>query len=108
MYDVETLMNDMVNEISQLLDLDYDSALILLQNFRWAKEKLIDEYYSNSQKVMFDAGLAVHEIEDAATEAGLDTEPTDTTIDCQICYDYLSQISCWRRARLCHYIMSCP
>lgn len=55
--DIAPLMDRLVREISQLLDFSYDVAQILLSKFRWDKERLIDGYYANSEKVMVDAGL---------------------------------------------------
>ena len=46
---ISAIMENLVNEVSSLLDLDYDVALLLLQSCRWNKEKLMDQFYSSSE-----------------------------------------------------------
>jgi len=43
--------------LSGLLDLDLDRIEILLQHFRWNREKLLDKYYANPASVLYDCGL---------------------------------------------------
>jgi hypothetical protein len=38
-----SIMENLVMEVSSLLDLEYDVALLLLQSCRWNKEKLMDQ-----------------------------------------------------------------
>mmetsp|Transcript_205 Transcript_205/g.189 ORF Transcript_205/g.189 Transcript_205/m.189 type:complete len:508 (+) Transcript_205:201-1724(+) len=76
--DVSPLMLGLVRDVAQLLDLSEDVSQILLARFRWDKERLIDGYYSNPEKVMMDAGLELY--------AGIDSVPT-ASIVCSICGD---------------------
>jgi len=55
--DIVPLMDGLIRDISQLLDLSDDVSQILLAKFRWDKERLIDGYYANPEKIMTDAGL---------------------------------------------------
>ena len=53
--DIIPLMTSLVKDVAQLLNVTEDVALLLLTvKFRWDKERLIDGYYADSDKVMQD------------------------------------------------------
>lgn len=56
-HEIVPLMEGLTREVSTLLDIDYDSAQILLQSYRWDKERLIDAFFGNPEKVFLDTGL---------------------------------------------------
>lgn len=53
-------MESLIAEVAALLDVDLDVAQILLQYTKWDKEKLIDQYFASSEKLMIDAGLDLY------------------------------------------------
>jgi ariadne-1 len=55
--EIETEMQRLVQEVSSLLDFSLDLCRLLLLYFKWDKERLIDNYYSDPEKVLFEAGL---------------------------------------------------
>lgn len=55
--EIVPLMEAITREVSTLLDIDYDSAETLLQGYRWDKERLIDAFFSNPEKVFIETGL---------------------------------------------------
>ena len=55
--DVEAAMNGLVQDVSTLLEVSLDLSRLLLQHFSWDKERLVEMYYSDSEKVLTDAGL---------------------------------------------------
>lgn len=54
------LMDYLISTVASLLNLDTDATQILLQNCRWNKEKLMDNFFSSSAKVLEEAGLDLH------------------------------------------------
>ena len=63
--DIAPFIINVIKEISTMFDIDDDAAQVLLQNcsqknefnIRWNKEKLMDQYFSNQEKLLEDAGL---------------------------------------------------
>lgn len=55
--EIVPLMEAITREVSTLLDIDYDSSQILLQSYRWDKERLIDAFFGNPEKVFAETGL---------------------------------------------------
>ena len=51
------IMNHMIEEVSSLLGLSEDISLVILQVFKWNKEKLVEEYFIDSDKVLHHCGL---------------------------------------------------
>jgi ariadne-1 len=104
--DVRGVMDAQVAEMSELLSIDRDSSLVLMQHFRWAKEKMIEQYYSDPEKAMFDAELQVpaHVAEAKSSSSGdagdskgdkdskdskdsKDDKVQEDKIECPICLD---------------------
>jgi ariadne-1 len=56
---VMPIMRGLVTEVSALLRLNEDICQILLQNYKWNKEKLLEMYYSDgdSEKILMDTGV---------------------------------------------------
>ena len=93
-------MDNVIKEVSTLLEIDSDAAQILLQCFRWDKERLVDAFFSNPEKVMADAGLDKYNADlfqslrqQSQTDAAVvDASSTpSTTLSCRICCDELDQ-----------------
>ena len=57
---IAKIMESLIAEVAALLDVDIDVAQILLQYTKWDKEKLIDQYFASSEKLMIDAGLDLY------------------------------------------------
>ena len=55
--EIVPLMEAITREVSTLLDIDCDSSQILLQAYRWDKERLIDAFFGNPEKVFSETGL---------------------------------------------------
>ena len=55
--EIVPLMEAITREVSTLLDIDNDSSQILLQAYRWDKERLIDAFFGNPDKVFLETGL---------------------------------------------------
>lgn len=51
-FDIEKIMRRLVHEVATLLDVSFDVSKCLLQNNKWNKEKLIESFFANSEKVM--------------------------------------------------------
>lgn len=96
--DIERIMKRLIDDVTNLLDLNYDVVQSLLQNNKWNKEKLIELFFSNPEKVMKNAGIDLYSssiIEQFAVDNTtkndsnvlVDIEPT---FQCRICYDSVS------------------
>jgi len=82
--EVEEFMNGQVKVTNELLSLDEDSAMLLLQHFRWRKERLTNAYMDDPERTMIKAGLSV----DPNSEAELGAEAvTGSELCCRVCYD---------------------
>ncbi|OLY80095.1 E3 ubiquitin-protein ligase dbl4 [Smittium mucronatum] len=49
--------DDLVNRTAQLLDLDNDTTQLLLENYRWKPQKLLEKYMENQEEALFQAGI---------------------------------------------------
>lgn len=56
--EISPRMELLISNVSSLLNLDPDVTEILLQRFKWNKEKLQDAFFSDSDKVFLDFGLS--------------------------------------------------
>ena len=93
--EIVSLMDNVIKEVSTLLEIDADAAQILLQCFRWDKERLVDAFFSNPEKVMSDAGLDKYNadlFQSLRQQSQTDASKTSsTTFSCRICCDELDQ-----------------
>ena len=102
--EVQQIMGEQVRELAELLDINFDRALVLLHHFRWRKERTINGYYDNPDKVEMDAGLAVPNEDCGGEEKGGQEHKAESKgsdrravvtgevkpggkIECKICYD---------------------
>ena len=60
MDDVVPYMTKMTTEVSSLLDVDADQAQVLLISFLWDKERLLDRFFSDSEKLFLECGLNLY------------------------------------------------
>jgi len=56
--DIQKQQEDLINEVNMILTIPKEEAAILLRHFRWNKERLIEEYMDNPDKVLDAAGLS--------------------------------------------------
>ena len=71
------MMQHMTQEVSSLLGISEDMSLILLHQFRWNKERLVEDFFSDSDKALEKAGLV-------ADMNGGNSEPRRENF-CRIC-----------------------
>jgi hypothetical protein len=57
--DIYPMLEGYVSDISGLLGIRRDLALILLQKSKWNKERLVDHYCSDSERVLQSAGIGI-------------------------------------------------
>jgi hypothetical protein len=57
--DIEKIMRRLVHEVATLLDVSFDVSKCLLQNNKWNKEKLIESFFANSEKVMKNVSVSI-------------------------------------------------
>ena len=57
---IEPIMRSLIEDVASLLDLNVDVTQSLLQHHRWDREKLIDAFFANPEKVMLAAGLDLY------------------------------------------------
>lgn len=58
--DIEKIMRRLVHEVATLLDVSFDVSKCLLQNNKWNKEKLIESFFANSEKVMKNDSVSIY------------------------------------------------
>jgi len=58
--DIAPYMATMLNDVSNLLGVDGDQAYVLLQSAQWDKERLLEKFFSNSDKLLLDCGLDLY------------------------------------------------
>lgn len=90
--DIAPLLTALVNEVSTLLDISEDEAQGILQYFKWDKEKMMDGYFSNSEKVRKSCGLDLFSLDlcNQVLPPPLTSTPVVASaklITCRICYD---------------------
>lgn len=92
--EIQPLMESHTRDLSYLLSIDYDIANILLRKYKWNKEKLIDVYYSDTEKVMNEAGVSCCQRSSSPTSSSTPTR-------CRICGDLFGKDDCFSLP--CHH-----
>lgn len=94
---VMPIMRNLVTEVSALLRLNEDICQLLLQQYKWNKEKLLEMYYSDgdSEKILVDTGVDLYDEKVLAQITMSDSrlfQPPSSSIpkekldqDCRIC-----------------------
>jgi ariadne-1 len=101
--EIEPIMQALIEDVASLLDLNCDVTQALLQSHKWNREKLIDAFFANPEKVMKSSGLDLYVDtsdsfrSDSKTEGGPvklfrsssnnSTLAPGETFKCRICYD---------------------
>jgi ariadne-1 len=57
--EIYPMLKHMMEEVASLLGVSLDHSLVLLHEYRWNKEKLVEEYFSNSNKTLEKSGILV-------------------------------------------------
>ena len=97
--DLDPLLDSEVKEVNMVMNLPTVATAALLRQHEWNKERLFDKYYSDSSKVVTDAGVDLWK-EDAgkgeekdsgsAISSGrvqLPVADPDSETECQICIE---------------------
>eukprot|EP01038_Epipyxis_sp_PR26KG_P016115 gene16115-21902_t len=90
--DIMPIMLSLIKEVRSLLDLSLDETQILLQSYQWDKEKLIDAFFADPEKVMNTSGLSLYnQISELNTITQsiqkIPSTDSNTTFECRICCD---------------------
>lgn len=80
--EIQPLLDALVDETSRLFAISLDEAQILLQQCKWNKERMIEKFYSNEEKLRKEACLDLF-CPDVRCDAKED-------VTCRICYDTVS------------------
>jgi ariadne-1 len=75
---VEPSMHELITDCASLLNISNDGAIAMLINFQWNKEKLIDIFYADPDKILDEVGLC-----------RVDSNKVDDIFEhfeCKICY----------------------
>lgn len=78
--DIQKQQEEMMNEVNMILEMSKEDAAILLRHFRWNKERLIEDFMDNPEKVVEAAGI----VTSVVTPPQLETLPD---FMCDICCD---------------------
>ncbi|KAF7376686.1 RBR-type E3 ubiquitin transferase [Mycena sanguinolenta] len=88
---VEELMEQDVEHIRGIFGVDASTAGLLLRHMSWNKERLIEKYMDNANKMLIAAGVVVPESEPQRPSRRPVRKPKsptkDTTFVCPICFD---------------------
>ncbi|KAJ7252146.1 hypothetical protein B0H12DRAFT_1118707 [Mycena haematopus] len=88
---VEKLMEQDVEHIRGIFGVDASTASLLLRHMSWNKERLIEKYMDNANKMLVAAGVVVPEAEPPRPSRRPSRKPKsppkDTTFVCSICFD---------------------
>jgi ariadne-1 len=102
--EIEPIMRALIEDVASLLDLNTDVTQALLQSHKWNREKLIDAFFANPEKVMKSSGLDLYVDtsdsfrSDSKSDGGgpvklFRSSSNNTTLNpgetfrCRICYD---------------------
>jgi Zinc finger, C3HC4 type (RING finger) len=93
------ILDGLVEEVASLLCIDTDQAEIVLQGFRWNKEKLTEKFFAEPERVLRDCGLSDYDGEAIrhnlqyvlaslnGSESKTDGGVGDEALLCRICCD---------------------
>ena len=78
--DIQVQQDKQFQEVASVIELPTEQTAILLRFMRWNKEKLLEMYMENPEKVLEDAGLG-------PTFAEAPKTRTIPGFECEICYE---------------------
>eukprot|EP00088_Acartia_fossae_P006986 TRINITY_DN13237_c0_g1_i2.p1 TRINITY_DN13237_c0_g1~~TRINITY_DN13237_c0_g1_i2.p1 ORF type:complete len:511 (+),score=134.69 TRINITY_DN13237_c0_g1_i2:117-1649(+) len=85
----EEIVNHMVEcikEVNNVIEIPITTVRILLNHFKWDKEKLMDQYYSDSQERMFKEAHVVSPYRNPpSTSRAKKPTPPNQVLECEIC-----------------------
>ncbi|KAK8113816.1 uncharacterized protein PG998_001693 [Apiospora kogelbergensis] len=67
--DIQKQQEEMMNEVNMILEMSKEDAAILLRHFRWNKERLIEDFMDNPEKVVEAAGIVTSVIKEEGEAA---------------------------------------
>lgn len=79
-----TEQHSIIEEVKEMLGITDDISAALLRNFGWSKEKLIEKYYENTEKVVKDAGVVAALGKHKKT---IPASPPTKTVQCKVCLE---------------------
>lgn len=97
--EIEPIMLSLVKEVSSLLELDDNVAMCLLQAYKWDKERLIDLFFQDSEKICRECGVDLYSAKNWGASPNSATKKSPTalslkrssskshTFTCKICCD---------------------
>ena len=68
--EIETIMASLINDVMNLLNVSDDVCRILLCHFKWNKERLIDGYYADADRLLENVGLPTDQSSSTNDSAG--------------------------------------
>jgi len=98
--DIKVIIKGKIQQISELLGVSDDEALIILNNFRWRKDLVESEWFGNEASIAKKAGLEPVRVEPANNSPTIlcamcfDTKPREE-FECLKCNHYVCQ-ECWK------------
>lgn len=99
--EIYPLMEALELDVSSLLNIDKDAAEILLQNFKWSRERLVDAFFVNSETILKDAGIDLYshdvihqrimtfdisQVDEIKSDTSTVAQTSVAGLECGICY----------------------
>ena len=82
-------MVESIKEVNNVIQIPTTTVRILLNHFKWDKEKLMERFYSDEQEAMFEEAQVISPYKTAATASALKAArgaaSTASVVECEIC-----------------------
>ena len=83
-------MVESIKEVNTVMEIPTTTIRILLNHFKWDKEKLMERFYSDDQEKMFEEAQVISPYKSAATSSS--SRPgSSSVLECEICCLSLSR-----------------
>ena len=87
--DIVKHMVESIKEVNNVIQIPTTTVRILLNHFKWDKEKLMERFYSDDQEAMFEEAQVISPYKTAATANALKqargAASTASVVECEIC-----------------------
>ncbi len=90
--DVVNLLQKRVSELSSLLEADKNVTQFMLQHFEWDKEKLMESFFNDPEKLKILTGVDLYDAAHIGSHMSKGTslkraKSTSPRVPCRVCYD---------------------
>eukprot|EP01084_Bolivina_argentea_P025889 48144_1 len=78
--EIDSIINNKIKLLSDELSLESETCLLLLRRYKWNMNKVMDIYFTNTNKILINSGVCIHKKQNS-----INSTNKNKIIECRIC-----------------------